>query len=427
MPKPRALLLSPEAPYPVWGGGALRTASILHYLAQHYELDVLLFREPHASDPAAALPAGLASRTGVVELPRHARTLPARVHRNALRLIRGVPPLWDRFAGFEPQVAAFVEGHQYDVAIIEHFWCAPYLRALRPAATRVVMNLHNIESALHHRFGTAEGGPARWAHTRFAHAYQQLEREWLPQFDLLLAASEDDARALHAANTIVYPNALPLRAHPSAHPQPTAPRAEPAPIIAFSGNMEYHPNVQAVRWFAREIWPRVLQSHPTAQWLLIGKNEHAIQSAIAGTRQVRCTGMVEDAIAELSRATLAIVPLLSGSGTRLKIIEAWAAGVPVVSTPLGAEGLGLPTGPPVLPTNHASATPSRPATNTGQPRLAPAAPLALATTAVEFSTTIVHLLNGPAARAALAHAGRLRYEQSFTWEVAWKVLSGAGL
>ena len=399
MPKLRALLLSPEAPYPVWGGGALRTASVLHYLAQRYDLDVLLFREPHASDPAAALPPGLASRTRVIELPLHARTLPSRVQRNALRLVRGVPPLWDRFSGFESQVASFIQDRHYELAVIEHFWCAPYLRAIRSTAARVVINLHNIESALHRRYGQAEGGIARWAHTRFAHAYQQLEREWLPQFDLLLAASGDDARALQASNVIVYPNALPFRAQPAAN------NSDQRPVIAFSGNMEYHPNVQAVRWFAREIWPRILQVRPDAQWLLIGKNEHAIQSLIAGSPQVRCTGMVEDAIAELSRATLAVVPLLSGSGTRLKILEAWAAGVPVVSTPLGAEGLEL--GSPSPPVQSAS--------------------LALATTAVEFSTTIVQLLNDPTARAALARAGRRRFEHSFTWDAAWKVLSGAGL
>src|SRR5690349_13396554 len=115
MAEPRALLLSPEAPYPIWGGGALRTASVLHYLASRYSLDILLFREPQAGDPSHALPAGLAARTSVIELPHHARTLPARIRRNAIRLARGVPPLWDRFAGFDEHVSKFVEGRVYDV------------------------------------------------------------------------------------------------------------------------------------------------------------------------------------------------------------------------------------------------------------------------------------------------------------------------
>jgi glycosyltransferase involved in cell wall biosynthesis len=393
MARPRALLLSPEAPYPLWGGGALRTASVLHYLAQRYELDVLLFREPHAGDPALALPEGLAARTGVIELPHHARTFSARIKRNVVRLARGVPPLWDRFAGFEDNMSKFIEGRSYEVAVLEHFWCAPYLRTVRRAANRVVMNLHNVESALHSRFGEAEGGAARWAHGRFAQAYERLEREWLPQFELLLAASEEDARRLNGMNVVVYPNSVPHYA------QPVWAHGDRRPVVAFSGNMEYHPNVQAVRWFAREIWPHIRRACPEAEWVLIGKNEQAIRGLVAGIPGVRCTGMVDDAVGELGQAAVAVVPLLSGSGTRLKILEAWAAGTPVVSTAVGAEGLGA----------------------------AEQLPIEIAGNAGEFSATVLRLLRDPTRRAKLAIHGRRRYEESFTWEAAWKVLSGAGL
>ena len=392
MARPRALLISPEAPYPMWGGGALRTASVLNYLAGRYDLDVLLFREPHAGDPARALPAGLAARAAVIDLPLHARTLPARVRRNAVRLLRGVPPLWDRFAGFDAHVARFIEGYTYDVAVLEHFWCAPYVETVRGRARRTVMNLHNVESALHRRFGDAEGGLARLAHARFAGAYERLERQWLPRFDLLLAASAADAALLPSPNTVVYPNAVPSRPQPPAVP-------DKAPVVVFSGNMEYHPNIQAVRWFAREIWPLVQNARPDVEWLLLGKNESAVRHLVAHLPGVRFTGMVEDAVAELSRASVAVVPLLSGSGTRLKILEAWAAGIPVVSTSLGAEGLGAPE----------------------------ELPLELANQAGEFSAAILRLFSEPARRAQLGRLGRLRYEESFTWESAWKVLSGAGL
>ena len=393
MPKSRALLVSPEAPYPVWGGGALRTASVLHYLAERYELDVLLFREPEAGDPALALPEGLAARTGVIELPHHARTLPARLRRNAVRLARKLPPLWDRFAGFEEQVARFVAEREYDLAVLEHFWSAPYEAVVRPRARRVVMNLHNIESSLHRRFGDAEGGWVQWAHGRFAEAYERLEREWLPRFDLSLAPSEEDACRLGGMNVVVYPNAVPLR------PAPRGREDKGGAVVAFSGNMEYHPNVQAVKWFAAEIWPAVKAARPDAEWVLIGKNEHAVRKFVAGLEGVRCTGMVEDAVEELSRAAVAVVPLLSGSGTRLKILEAWAAGTPVISTRLGAEGLGA----------------------------VEELPLILAESAGEFSTAIVRLLEDFEFRMNLGLAGRNCYEKSFTWEVAWKVLSGAGL
>jgi len=390
--KPRALVLSPEAPYPLWGGGALRTASVLHSLAQRYEIDVLIFREPTAGDPAAALPPGLAVRAAVITLPHHARTVTARLRRNALRLLRGVPPLWDRFHGFDGEVTEFVDGQAYDVAVVEHFWCAHYVRILRPHARRLVLDLHNVESSLHRRYGAAESGALGWAHGRFARAYEALEAAWVPRFDLVLAPSEADAALMPAVRTAVYPNTIPL--HPAAAPYVARP-----PIVVFSGNMEYHPNVQAVRWFGREVWPLIQRARPEAGWLLVGKNEEAVRPLIAGLRGVRCTGMVEDALAELARAAVAVVPLLSGSGTRLKILEAWAAGTPVVSTPLGAEGLG-PAG---------------------------ALPLALASTPGEFAAAVLRLLDAPGEAAALAAGGRQRYEESFTWECAGRVLAGLGM
>src|SRR5437763_11836684 len=123
---PSALLLAAETPYPIAGGGALRTASLLHYLAQRYETDLLVFRQPGEEHPAKRLPSGLARRVTVLELPPNRRTPSARAARNAIRLARRIPPLIDRFAGSGAAISAALDGRRYDVAIVEHFWCAPY-------------------------------------------------------------------------------------------------------------------------------------------------------------------------------------------------------------------------------------------------------------------------------------------------------------
>src|SRR5271157_5708492 len=95
-----ALLLAPEAPYPLAGGGSLRTASLLEYLGRHYALDLIVFQQPGAAEPASLLPAGLVRQVTVIPLPATRRDPVARAVRNAVRLARGVPPLVDRFAGF---------------------------------------------------------------------------------------------------------------------------------------------------------------------------------------------------------------------------------------------------------------------------------------------------------------------------------------
>src|SRR5215470_11675405 len=119
-------MLAPETPYPIAGGGALRTASLLHYLAPRYDVDLIVFRQPGAPDPARDLPPCLVRSAVTLELPANGRSLAARAWRNASRVARRVPPLVDRFSGFGEALARAVAGRRYEVAVVEHFWCAPY-------------------------------------------------------------------------------------------------------------------------------------------------------------------------------------------------------------------------------------------------------------------------------------------------------------
>ena len=149
------------------GGGALRSASLLEYLARRYDVDVIVFREPGATDPTRLFPPGTARRVHVLELPHHRKDPLSRAARNSGRLVRGVPPLVDRFGGFGEHIAALVRGESYQVAAIEHFWCAPYWEQVTPVSERTVLDLHNIESVLHERCARSERGPEALAHEIF--------------------------------------------------------------------------------------------------------------------------------------------------------------------------------------------------------------------------------------------------------------------
>jgi glycosyltransferase involved in cell wall biosynthesis len=387
--KPRALILAPEVPYPIAGGGALRSASLVEYLRQRYELDVIVFRQPGAEDPAAAFPPNYARRIAVIDLPANGRSLAARVLRNSGRVLRRVPPLVDRFSGFASQVAQSLSGQHYEIGVIEHFWCAPYLEQLADVCHRTVLDLHNLESLLHTRCAQVDGGGTGFAHRVFRDASLALERQWLPRFGQVLATSETDAAAARAAapgaRVTVYPNALPLTPCPM-------PGDEEA--LVFSGNMEYHPNVQAVAFFRAQVWPLLRERWPLLVWRLVGKNPQAVRRFTAGDPRIEVVGAVPDAIGELARSRVAIVPLLTGSGTRLKILEAWAAVLPVVSTGVGAEGLPVRDGETAL----------------------------LADTAADFAAAVTRLLACRELRQQLGQSGRMLLEKEFTWGTAWKKL-----
>ena len=384
-----ALLLAPEAPYPLAGGGSLRTASLLEYLGRHYALDLIVFRQPGAPEPASLLPAGLVQRVTAIPLPASRRGPVARAVRNAARLARGVPPLVDRFAGFDLQVERAVAGRSYEIGVIEHSWCAPYLERIAGACHRTVLDLHNVESVLHTRCAQVEGGAVGLAHRIFGAASARFEREWLPRFGEVLAPSGEDARSVEilapGARVRVYPNAIPWT--------PVPPNAEEQTIV-FSGNLEYHPNLSAVRFFAREIWPGLRDRWPQLVWRLVGKAPESVEKLVATDPRIQLSGPVEDAVAELARAQVAVVPLLAGSGTRFKILEAWAAALPVVSTSIGAEGLPARDGEHLL----------------------------LADTAAAFADAVSRLLTCKNLRVSVGNSGRLLLEKEFTWVSAWASL-----
>jgi glycosyltransferase involved in cell wall biosynthesis len=385
--KPTALFLAPEAPYPLNGGGALRTASLLEYLVRHYQVDVLVFREPGAPDPAERLPSTIHKVT-VLNLESNRRSFAARAVRNAGRAARGVPPLIDRFAGFGGEVARAIAGCHYQLGIVEHFWCAPYHAHIAPACARTVLDLHNIESVLHMRCAEVDSGAIGMLHRLFYGSARKLEQRWLPCYTSVLATSEADAAMVRViapgSHVTVYPNAIPLVPEPP---------HTPGESIVFSGNMEYHPNIDAVRYFRAEIWPPLRERHPELVWRLVGRNPASV-AAFTCDPGIEVVGPVPDAIPELARSRIAVVPLRTGSGTRLKILEAWAAGLPVVSTSIGAEGLPAKDGEHLL----------------------------LADSAAEFVDAVTRLLTCPVLCRSLGAAGRLLVEKEFTWESAWESL-----
>ena len=143
-----------------------------------------------------------------------------------------------------------------------------------------------------------------------------------------------------------------------------------------------------------EIWPLVREKSPEIQWRVIGRNPHAVDKVLAGDSRILLVGPVEDAVAEIARARVCVVPLLSGSGTRFKILEAWAAERAVVSTRVGAEGLGARNGEHLLVTE------------------APGS----------FADAIVRAVQDQELRRKLGTAGRALYLDKFTWPTAWKSL-----
>ncbi len=391
-----SLLLSPECPYPLQGGGPMRTGSVLHYLAQHSAVDLISFHEDGSGDCASQLTAGLCDSATSISLPRHSKTFAAKVVRNGKRLLLRRLPLVDRFSGASSrrQFREAVGDRHWDVGVIEHLWCVRYVDELRSRCRTVVLDLHNVESELHRSCSVAERLPESWAHARFCTLAQEIERNYFPKFDLILVSSEDDQERVltldRNANSAVVPNTIPFIEDPT---RLTDEVAQPD-SIAFSGNLEYHPNVQALNYFRKAIWPILKQEYPSLTWRVIGKNADRIRAWARDDHDIHVTGPVENAVEELAKSKIVVVPLLAGSGTRVKIIEAWAASCAVVSTPIGAEGL-----------------PARDGEN-----------LKIAGNPAGWVKAVLELLKNRDAAVRLGRNGRATFEQHCSWPAAWMTL-----
>ncbi len=392
--RPRALLIAPESPYPAAGGGALRTASLIEYLARKYDLDLVVFREPAAADPRRVIPPGLFRRLLVLELAPHSRSLAPRIVRTAGRLARGVPPLSDRFAGFKERLREFISGQSYELGVIEHIWCAGYLEVIERACRRTVLDLHNIESVLMARRAAVAPFPASSVFRRFERAARAEEQLWLGRFTTVLVTSAHDAsiarRLADGAEVVIYPNALPLRPRPEEGERH---------MVAFSGNLEYDPNLDAVRFFSRRMWPHLAAGWPQLRWRLIGSRPEAAVRYVRNQPRVEFVCAPQDAVQALAQAQAVVVPLRIGSGTRFKILEAWAAARAVVSTAVGAEGLPARDGENILIRDEPG----------------------------EFVRAVSDLLGSAELRRRLGGRGRSLFEQEFTWEAAWRRLFSTGI
>lgn len=383
------LMLAPEPPYPLHGGGPYRTASLVHYFARFAQIDLILFSE---SGKPALLPPGLVRSQTVVRLPHHGKGTAERYIRNARRALLGVPPLIDRLSGFEAEIKKATGDRHYDLGVIEHFWCAPYIGEMRSVCESTILDLHNIESVLNERCAAASRGLIAVGHRRFASMSQRLESRLLPLYSLVLAASETDAALISqiapGSRPVVYPNALPLTAIPIIAEEE---------CVVFSGNFEYHPNIDAAGFLISEIWPLIRAAHPKLRLRLVGRGEAFIRHLIPSGKGIETTGPVEDALSEIAKAKIVVAPLRAGSGTRIKILEAWAAARPVIATPLAAEGLNVQSGGNIL----------------------------LERDPAGFAAAVSRLLKDANERQRIGGDGRHTFESLYTWEKAWRGLDCA--
>jgi glycosyltransferase involved in cell wall biosynthesis len=248
------------------------------------------------------------------------------------------------------QLAEVLKSNQFDTVQIAGTQLMAYLPVVQNSPNRpaIVVDWHNIESELMWRFTeSAENWAKKTAAGRTAKLIERAEDRLLDSCALHTVTSERERQKLLArrpnANIAVIPNGVdtnyfaPKKTPDACHPngQKGLKRS-----VLFVGSMDYHANIDAVLWFSRLVWPEIAHIHPGLQFTIVGRDPVPEIRSLQSDR-IRVTGTVGDVRPFYADAVAAIAPIRTASGTRLKILEAMAAGVPVVSTRLGVEGLDV--------------------------------------------------------------------------------------
>jgi glycosyltransferase involved in cell wall biosynthesis len=393
----RILFLTQVLPYPVDAGPKTRAYYTLRQLAGRHDVTLLSF--VRKDDTASAVD--------------HLRTLCESVHtvpirraalRDASHWLASLPSATpfliarDRDARMARAVRELMRGSRpFDAIHADQLWMAPYATAGSEAAAAIaarrpalVLDQHNAVFQIPLRVASHERNRLKRVALRIeAHKLAAYEARVCSRFDRVTWVSDADRRALYArarnserealGQGSVIPICLPLNERPLLERRPNPRR------VTFLGGLHWPPNAEGLVWFAREIWPRVHRQVPNAVLTVIGKTAPSMIPGLAPAAGVELTGYVADPIPYLEETAAVIAPLLSGGGMRVKILDALAWGLPIVSTRLGAEGIQIQGGRQAL----------------------------LADTPEAFAAAVVSLLHDQCLQQKLASEGRRLVEAQY--------------
>lgn len=394
----KVLWLGHNIGYPPKGGALQRNYNLIREVASQCELHLLAFDQPvtrpeHITpeDCVAALSKFCASvdwvplRQSSILRSRYGLAIQGLVSREPYDF------LWLKSDEMARKLKRAVKEFAPDVIHFDALGLAQYHHLVGQAGT--VLTHHDVESSkIAVRAKKAANPLLRRYFELESSKLASAEQNWCPRFGANVVVSEDEgavlSRACPGLDIRVVPNGVDTSYF--------TPRLDPGGnTILFCGSMDMHPNQEAMEYFLQKIWPRLIAQSPDVKLCVAGRNppDWLVQLGKSDSR-ICITGFVDDVRPYFQKAAVCICPILSGGGTRLKILDSLAMGVPVVATSFAASGLSLRHDKHLL----------------------------LADSEDEFARAILELLGDQALRVRLSRAGADRVHEVYSWAVVAKAL-----
>jgi polysaccharide biosynthesis protein PslH len=392
----RILFVSTNLPVPPTNGQAIRTLSIVQALASiGHKLSFVSFSNIGWTGSLDALSAYC------VEVSLLERDLTMMSHSSGYLgrlgcLLCLKPYSIERFRSQEmrSKIQWFLTTIDFDLIVCDSLYA---LVNVPETAVPIVLNCHNVEYVIYQQYSRIETNVVKKSYAAIeTHLMRASERRSCRRAAVAMTCSNNDrdtlGRLRPSLPIFVVPNAIDTDFYSTDEIHKSG-NAEQ--VLLFQGGMDWYPNRDAVEFFARTILPKVRAEYPTVRFIVAGRNPPAdFVARLGGICGVEFTGTVPDMRPYLSAATVVVVPLRFGSGTRIKILEACAAGKPIVSTRVGAEGLELEAGKEII----------------------------LADDPAEFARSVVTLLGDPERRDVIARSGRAAVVERYGYPILKRTL-----
>jgi len=382
------LILDEEIPYPLNSGKRIRTYSLLKYLAASVNITYLCRLHENLEKPYTQALERIGIEPVVVSDPIRKKS-GCKFYLSLLgNLFSKYPYVVSshRSRKLVKAIRRITAEQRFDLIHCEWTPYAVNLQALLPYPSVVVA--HNVESLVWRRQYEVEGNFLKKMYIYLQwKKMEQFERKAFSLFNRCIAVSERDRDNIAqwvprdqidvVANGVDVDFFKPLRTPGKQH------------SLVFTGALDWRPNVDSMLYFLDKIWPQILHSYPDASFTVVGRNPLGIlKDRVANARSVALTGTVEDVRPYIEKATAYVVPLRVGSGSRLKILEAFSMCKPVVSTSIGAEGL----------------------------EVVPDRDLLIADEPESFARAIMRLFEDVSLRQKLGSSGRIVVEKQYQWK-----------
>jgi glycosyltransferase involved in cell wall biosynthesis len=347
----RVLFLTELLPYPLVSGPKIRAYYVLRHLASRHQVTLLSFVRPDDRPEYVEHLRSFLTDVQTVPIERsHLRDLRAVIG----SVLTGRPAIIIRegIGAMRERVESLVVNGNFDIIHADQISMAEYGLLGRQNHVRRLLDQHNATFQIIRRL--SENETSAWKRLllrREAGAFRRYEANICNRFDHVTFVTANDGRMVSAEmgdhpltseRTTIIPICTDTEAVPHVRPA-----AEPF-RVTHVGTMYWPPNIEGILWFWRKVWPQVSSEFPGARLTVIGKNPPAEIQSWNARPDVDVPGFVEDLTPYLAETAAFFVPLHAGAGMRVKIVDAWCWGMPIVSTRIGAEGIDVRHGENIL-------------------------------------------------------------------------------